>query len=1133
MVGWIKLRDNRVGFRKVCLAVLAVWVLLASLMIPQQAAGQTEKQAEWVASVVSVQGLVQVRRQDAQHWQMVRLDDRFLAGDVINVGANSRAAFVLKNESTLRVDQKTTIVFSAAEPQQPFLIELLKGAVHFFSRVHRSLRIVTPFVNGAVEGTEFVARVDADKTTISLLEGRLRVSNPQGSILMTQNQSVSAAANQPPLLMAEVQPRDAVHWTLYYPAVIDFKPEAFGCGEDWCAAARQSVDAWRRGDLAEAFNAMEKIPDTIDDPRFLLYRAALRVSVGRVDAARVDLQQVQSSESQRGDALALLAIAAVVQNKKEEARRLIDQANAQMPVGSGVDMANAYVQQAFFDLDGALDSVRSATKKDPGNALAWARLSELYLAKGERTQSLGAAQRATDLQPDLAHTLTILGFAHLAQIKTEKARQAFAKAISVDSAAPMARLGMGLAMIREGHLADGRGEIEIAACLDPGNALIRSYLGKAYYEEKRDDSASVQLTTAKQLDPADPTAWYYDAIRKQSINRPVEALHDLQKSIELNDNRAVYRSRLLLDEDLAVRSAGIGQIFRDLGFQQLALVQGWTSVNADPTNYSAHRFLADNYSVLPRHEIARVSELLQSQLLQPLNVTPIQPSLAETNKFILDGAGPSVPAFNEFSPLFLRNRLALQASGVVGSQSTWGDEIALSGVYDRFSFSLGQFHHETDGFRENNDRNSDYYNLFSQIRLNPEVSLMAEYRFSDAEKGDLPLRFDPDRFSEHYRQETDRQSLRIGGRYSPNSRNDILGTVIFSQLDGTDREYFPEYDTSYSFEEEQRGYMAEIQHLFRSGRFNLISGMGYFHADSDITENFFGEDDDYDDRIDHATPYLYSQILIPQDVTWTLGASMDFYDGQLTERKQFNPKLGVTWRLTPATTLRAAAFRTFKRTLIADQTLEPTQVAGFNQFYDEGNRTEAWQYGAAIDQELGRNLFAGLEYSMRDLEISYEDVDEDFNLQLYNTGWDEHLGRAYLFWTPHDWISSSIEYSYSRFERDRIFVGPASFTTLETHKFPIGVNFFFPIGLFFRLKATYVDQDGQFGNPRFGPTEDDSDQFWVVDAAAGYRLPQRYGIISLEAKNLFDEGFQFQDTDPSNPGIIPERSVLAKITLAF
>ena len=63
------------------------------------------------------------------------------------------------------------------------------------------------------------------------------------------------------------------------------------------------------------------------------------------------------------------------------------------------------------------------------------------------------------------------------------------------------------------------------------------------------------------------------------MNRPVEALQDLQKSIELNDNRAVYRSRLLLDEDLAARSATLGRIYTDLGFQQLALVEGWKSLN--------------------------------------------------------------------------------------------------------------------------------------------------------------------------------------------------------------------------------------------------------------------------------------------------------------------------------------------------------------------------------------------------------------------------------------------------------------------------------------------------------------------------------------------------------------------------
>jgi hypothetical protein len=172
-------------------------------------------------------------------------------------------------------------------------------------------------------------------------------------------------------------------------------------------------------------------------------------------------------------------------------------------------------------------------------------------------------------------------------------------------------------------------------------------------------------------------------------------LEDLQKSIELNDNRAVYRSRLMLDEDLAARSAGLARIYNDLGFQQLALVEGWNSVNADPANYSAHRFLADSYAALPRHEIARVSELLQAQLLQPINITPVQPQMAESNLFIQEGAGPADPSFNEFNPLFLRNRLALQASGVAGGKNTLGDEITQSGVWGRYSYSIGQFHYES------------------------------------------------------------------------------------------------------------------------------------------------------------------------------------------------------------------------------------------------------------------------------------------------------------------------------------------------------------------------------------------------------------------------------------------------------
>src|SRR5439155_12907977 len=112
--------------------------------------------------------------------------------------------------------------------------------------------------------------------------------------------------------------------------------------------------------------------------------------------------------------------------------------------------------------------------------------------------------------PELAKTQAVLGFAYLARIDTKAAKQAFQKAIELDQADPLPRLGLGLAKIREGDLKGGREEIEIATSLDPQNSLIRSYLGKSYYEEKRDKLAATELGQAKERDRSDPTPWLYD-----------------------------------------------------------------------------------------------------------------------------------------------------------------------------------------------------------------------------------------------------------------------------------------------------------------------------------------------------------------------------------------------------------------------------------------------------------------------------------------------------------------------------------------------------------------------------------------------------------------------------------------------
>jgi opacity protein-like surface antigen/tetratricopeptide (TPR) repeat protein len=718
-----------------------------------------------------------------------------------------------------------------------------------------------------------------------------------------------------------------------------------------------------------------------------------------------------------------------------------------------------------------------------------------------------------------------------------------------------------LAIIRDGDLETGGREIEIAASLDPNNSIVRSYLGKTYFEEKKTGLDEREYAIAKELDPNDPTPWFYDAIAKQTTNRPVEALQNLEKARELNDNRAVYRSRLMLDSDEAARSASIARIYTDLGFEKRALVEGWDAVNTDPTNFSAHRFLADSYSVLKRHEIARVSELLQSQLLQPINIAPIQPRLGESDLFLISSQGPGNTSFSEFNPIFNRNRLALQGSGLLGGNDTEGGEGVVSGIYKNFSFSGGYTYFDTDGWRKNADQTDKIGNIFAQYAFTPNTSIQAEYRYRDVETGDISQVFFEDDFARNQDDKRNIKSGRFGFKHSFSPGSDLIGNFSYQDAD---LDFFykgfvnpglvglppPDIEDNFKLDEDTDSYSGEISYLFRSHFFNVVTGGGYFYIDDKVKVNeefvwpgidppllIAEAEDKVETDIDHYNVYLYSTIIPLKNLKFTVGASGDFFDvddkdvdQRDFDRNKFNPKLGVIWNPFVGTTLRGAVFKTFKRTLTTNQTLEPTQVAGFNQFFDDLTATEAWNYGVAVDQKFTQKLYGGAEYTYRDLDIPF--ITDDPKVDEIN--WDEKLARAYLYYTPHEWVALRAEYRYEDVERDE--ENAFGIKEVKTHSVPLGLNFFHPSGISAGFQATYYDQDGEFqrqADPFLGDFEDGDDNFWLVDAAIGYRLPKRYGFITLGATNLFDENFEYAETDINNPRIQPDRTFFVKITLAL
>ena len=287
----------------------------------------------------------------------------------------------------------------------------------------------------------------------------------------------------------------------------------------------------------------------------------------------------------------------------------------------------------------------------------------------------------------------------------------------------------------------------------------------------------------------------------------------------------------------------------------------------------------------------------------------------------------------------------------------------------------------------------------------------------------------------------------------------------------------------------------------------------------------------FNSSVSQVNAYVYSLFEQSDSLTWTLGLSGEFYDAENFDRNQVNPKFGLTWELNPATVLRLAAFRTLKRPLIANQTIEPTQVAGFNQFYDGVEGEEAWRYGAAVDHRISSRFFGGFELSKRNLKVPTEifSTDPVPSVDIQRFDGEEKFGRAYLHWTVGPTFIIGIDYLYEKFKNEGV-VGPEEVVELTTHRVPLSLRYFHPTGFTGRLAVTYVDQSGVFGG--FLPTSG-SDNFAVVDASISYRLPKRFGLISLDARNILDKSFMFQDTDPAYPRIQPARLILLKFSLSF
>jgi tetratricopeptide (TPR) repeat protein len=660
----------------------------------------------------------------AGRWLPAQIGMPLAVRDRVRTGELSRSAIQLTDLSILRMDELTTLEIQPPQGgANKATLDIKSGGMYFFSRESaEAIQIKTPAATGALRGTQLIVRVSGGgKTLVRLLEGELTLSNPLGTVDLRSGEQAEAEIGKAPRKTAVIEAVNLLQWALYYPAVLD--PSEIGMSASDQRAVAGSLGAYRSGDL---LGALERYPKGYSPSSTggRLYRAGVVLAVGQVDEAQRLIAGVPANHPGR---VALERMIAGV--------RFEEQSSPGEPATASGWIAESYYQQSRSNLEAALDAAKRACELAPEFGYADVRLAELHFSFGRTPQAHNALERGLHTTPNNAQGHALRGFLLSAQNRIEPARDAFNHAIELDGALGNAWLGRGLTYIRQGKDEQGRQDLHTAATLEPNRSILNSYLGKAFSQVGDSKSANKDFKRAIELDPNDPTPWLYSAIEMKQENRYNEAVADLERSLVLNDNRRVYRSRFLLDQDRGVRSSNLAAIYQNAGMVDVAVREATRAVDADYGSAGAHLFLANAFNslrdpsrILLRYETQWFNELLLANLLSPVGGGPLSQYVSQA----------------EYSKLFEANRLGISSITDYFSNGELRETASQFGVYNNFSYALDVEYQYFNGTRPNNELSRfEGYATF-KFQLTPQDTIFLQTKYQDLQTGDVFQRFDQD-----------------------------------------------------------------------------------------------------------------------------------------------------------------------------------------------------------------------------------------------------------------------------------------------------------------------------------------------------------------------------------------------------
>jgi Tfp pilus assembly protein PilF/outer membrane receptor protein involved in Fe transport len=1145
--------------------------------------------------VQQIQGRVELMPTGATRWVLVQTNEVIQPGERLRTGLDSRASLRWSDQSIVPIGELTEI--EVLEPHSSDALSglhLLRGILSFFHRDKPGrIRILTRGGVAGVEGTEFVLRVEEvgqrEQTTLSLIDGQVEFTNLWGRVVLTNGQGVVASAGQAPMRTAGFIANNILQWVFYYPAVLDVQELP------WSMAERQvvsdSLEAYRAGELLGALARFPAEPGT-NSPSLQLYRAALLLAVGQVEKTERLLEALPpAAEASSGARLKQLSDALRVLIASVKGEPHLNEGQTNTPPLATARLAASYYEQGRTPgeegLRRALSLAREAVEQSPDFSFAWVRVAELEFSFRHSDKARKAFERGMALAPRNAQALALGGFLAAGENRTREALGWFERALAADAALGNAWLGRGLCRIRLGDQARGREDLLTAAALEPQRALLRSYLAKAYADDGDLPQARRELELAKRLDAADPTAWLYSALIADQGNRLNEGIRELERSEELNENRRLYRSQLLLDQDRAVRSSSLATLYARAGMDRVGLREATKAVSADYSSASAHQFLSESFGALRdptrfnlRYETVWFSELLLANVLSPVGATPLSQHVSQ----------------HEYSSLFEREGPGLSTLTQYRSDGQFQEVASQTGRYGNTAWALDVDYQHNDGIRPNNElERAEWYTTIKQ-QLNAHDSLLLLTKVQSYHSGDNFQYYDPTNASRYFHYDEEQKPILLGAfhrEWRPGAHTLFLGGRLENDQRFSDRatfqtivdtnppQVFLNFDNIDLHHHSQLEiFTAEVQQLFENSRHLFLAGARWQGGDFDTATRFsnpaFFPPSDFDPSLartrvpedyQRTTVYGYETLKLPGRLHLTGGfvyeelkfpsnfRSPPIQPGE-EARRRLNPKAGLVWEALPQATVRAAYARSLGGVSLDESYgLEPRQVAGFSQSFRTlipeslAGSVAAPDHelvGGAVDLKLASGTYLGLQGEWLQSEVS-RDAGLFYHFfanpppNIFSDRIRQHLdyderSASVVFnqLLSQEW-SLGAGYSFTRSELVTRTPGLGTGEQLhaDLHRPEAFLLYAHPSGFFARTGLELYIQNNSRARVAAGAVTNVPDEFVPeLSLLVGYRFPRNYGDITLGGLNLLGEDYRLNPVTPYME-LPRERVFMVRLRLRF